>query len=105
MQAAFGDSVDLVVDYLVVPTENWDIEVHIFNIRMSFAFSPALYHQIQFSLGQQDMALELEQEQKTQVEQQELELSQALEEQQEQVGQMLLGDPLFQAGPWFLEGP
>ena len=72
---------------------------------MSFASSPALYPQIQFSLGQQDMALELEQEQKTQVEQQELELSQALEEQQEQVGQMLLGDPLFQAGPWFLEGP
>jgi len=51
------------------------------------------------------MALELEQERRTQVEQQELELSQALEEQQEQVGQMLLGDPLFQAGPWFLEGP
>ena len=95
---------DLVVDYLVVPTENWDIEVRIFNIHMSLA-SPAPYHQVQFSVGQQEMALELEQERRTQVEQQELELSQALEEQQEQVGQMLLGDPLFQAGPWFLEGP
>ena len=71
LQAAFGDSVDLVVDYLVVPTENWDIEVLKFNIRMSFASSPVLYHQVQFSLGQQEMALELEQEQKTQVEQQE----------------------------------
>ena len=97
----FGDSVDLVV---VSPTENWDIEVHIFNVGKSLA-SPAPYHQVQFSVGRQEMALELEQEQRTQVEQQELELSQALEEQQEQVGQMLPGDPLFQAGPWFLEDP
>ena len=49
--------------------------------------------------------MELEQERRTQVEQEELELSQALEEQQEQVGQMLLRYPLFRAGPWFLEGP